>query len=89
MTADIQTFGCRLNAYEAEVIRGHTRGQSDLVVINTCAVTAEAERQGRAAVRRAHRDRPDARIVVWMRRADRPRSLGCAARRGPSAGQPG
>ena len=75
MTADIQTFGCRLNVYEAEVIRGHTRGQSDLVVINTCAVTAEAERQGRAAVRRAHRDRPDARIVV----------TGCAAQIDPAA----
>ena len=75
MTADIQTFGCRLNAYESEVIRGHTAGQDDLVVVNTCAVTAEAERQGRAAVRRAHRERPGARIVV----------TGCAAQINPAA----
>ncbi len=75
MSADIQSFGCRLNAYEAEVMRGHAGSQSDLVVINTCAVTAEAERQGRAAVRRAHRDRPDARIVV----------TGCAAQIDPAA----
>ena len=75
MTADIQTFGCRLNAYESEVIRGHTAGQDDLVVVNTCAVTGEAERQGRAAVRRAHRERPGARIVV----------TGCAAQINPAA----
>ncbi len=56
-------------------MRGHAGSQSDLVVINTCAVTAEAERQGRAAVRRAHRDRPDARIVV----------TGCAAQIDPAA----
>ena len=75
MTAEVQTFGCRLNAYESEVIRTHAAGQSDLVVINTCAVTAEAERGCRAAVRRAHRDRPDARIVV----------TGCAAQINPAA----
>ncbi len=74
MTVDVQTFGCRLNAYEAEVIRGHAAGQSDLVVINTCAVTAEAERQCRAAVRRAHREHPEARIVV----------TGCAAQINPA-----
>jgi threonylcarbamoyladenosine tRNA methylthiotransferase MtaB len=75
MTVEVQTFGCRLNAYESEVIRTLAAGQSDLVVINTCAVTAEAERQCRAAVRRAHRDRPDARIVV----------TGCAAQINPAA----
>ncbi|MGI4945472.1 MAG: tRNA (N(6)-L-threonylcarbamoyladenosine(37)-C(2))-methylthiotransferase MtaB [Janthinobacterium lividum] len=75
MTAEVQTFGCRLNAYESEVIRTLAAGQSDLVVINTCAVTAEAERQCRAAVRRAHRDRPEARIVV----------TGCAAQINPAA----
>lgn len=75
MTVEVQTFGCRLNAYESEVIRTLAAGQSGLVVINTCAVTAEAERQCRAAVRRAHRDRPDARIVV----------TGCAAQINPAA----
>ena len=100
MTADIQTFGCRLNAYESEVIRGHTGGQSDLVVINTCAVTAEAERQGRAAVRRAHRDRPDARIVVtgcavqidpagWAALPGVDRVLGNLDKLRPAAWQPG
>lgn len=74
MTAEVQTFGCRLNAYESEVIRTLAAGQSDLIVINTCAVTAEAERQCRAAVRRAHRDRPEARIVV----------TGCAAQINPA-----
>ena len=75
MTVEVQTFGCRLNAYESEVVRTHAAGQSDLVVINTCAVTAEAERQCRAAVRRIHRDRPGARIVV----------TGCAAQINPAA----
>jgi threonylcarbamoyladenosine tRNA methylthiotransferase MtaB len=76
MTApDILTFGCRLNAYESEVIRGHatTAGLTDLVVVNTCAVTGEAERQARQAIRRARRANPDARIVV----------TGCAAQINP------
>jgi threonylcarbamoyladenosine tRNA methylthiotransferase MtaB len=64
MGPDILTFGCRLNTYESEVIRQHAAGLGDTVVINTCAVTAEAERQARQAIRRAHRERPDARIVV-------------------------
>ncbi len=66
---EIVTFGCRLNAREAEVMRLHAAGRDDLVVINTCAVTAEAERQARQAIRRARRARPDAHIVV----------TGCAA----------
>jgi threonylcarbamoyladenosine tRNA methylthiotransferase MtaB len=72
---DILTFGCRLNAYESEVIRGHAAGLSDTIVVNTCAVTAEAERQARQAIRRAHRERPEARIVV----------TGCAAQIAPAA----
>jgi threonylcarbamoyladenosine tRNA methylthiotransferase MtaB len=62
----VVTFGCRLNAYESEVIRRHAvaAGLSDTVVIHTCAVTAEAERQARQAIRRARRDYPQARIVV-------------------------
>jgi threonylcarbamoyladenosine tRNA methylthiotransferase MtaB len=75
MSVEIVTFGCRLNAYESEVIRGHTAALSDTVIINTCAVTAEAERQARQAIRRAVRERPGARIVV----------TGCAAQIDPQA----
>src|SRR5476651_1363583 len=68
MTVDVITFGCRLNAYESEVIR-HAAGDRDAVVINTCAVTAEAVRQARQTIRKIRREQPDARIVV----------TGCAA----------
>ncbi|MBV8520776.1 MAG: tRNA (N(6)-L-threonylcarbamoyladenosine(37)-C(2))-methylthiotransferase MtaB [Acetobacteraceae bacterium] len=73
MSAQILTFGCRLNAYESEVIRVHTADLADTVVVNTCAVTAEAERQARQAIRRAGREHPKARIVV----------TGCAAQINP------
>ena len=75
---DIVTFGCRLNAYESEVMRGHLDGlrlEDDIIVVNTCAVTAEAERQARQSIRRLRRDNPDARIVV----------TGCAAQIDPKA----
>jgi threonylcarbamoyladenosine tRNA methylthiotransferase MtaB len=75
MSAEILTFGCRLNAFESEVIRGHTGALDDTIVVNTCAVTAEAERQARQAIRRAHRERPEARIVV----------TGCAAQIDPAS----
>jgi threonylcarbamoyladenosine tRNA methylthiotransferase MtaB len=75
MSIEILTFGCRLNAYESEVIRGHAAGLSDTVIVNTCAVTAEAERQARQAIRRTARERPGARIVV----------TGCAAQIDPQA----
>ncbi len=75
MTAEIITFGCRLNAYESEVIREHTAGLNDTVIVNTCAVTAEAERQARQAIRRVARSHPGARIVV----------TGCAAQITPDA----
>ncbi|HLT78468.1 MAG TPA: tRNA (N(6)-L-threonylcarbamoyladenosine(37)-C(2))-methylthiotransferase MtaB [Ferrovibrio sp.] len=67
----VVNFGCRLNAYEGEAIRSALAQQhrDDVVVINTCAVTAEAEKQARQAIRRLRRERPDARIVV----------TGCAA----------
>ena len=56
MSVEVLTFGCRLNAYEAEMIRGHASdGCRDTVVMNACAVTAEAERQARQAIRRAVR----------------------------------
>lgn len=71
MTVDIVTFGCRLNAFEAEVIRSKAEGAglSDTIVINSCAVTNEAVAQARQSIRKLKRDRPGARIVV----------TGCAA----------
>jgi threonylcarbamoyladenosine tRNA methylthiotransferase MtaB len=73
---EIITFGCRLNAYESEVMRAHANaaGLSDAVIVNTCAVTAEAVRQARQAIRRARRERPAAKIVV----------TGCAAQIDPA-----
>ena len=73
----IVTFGCRLNAYETEIMRAHASkaGLTDTVIFNTCAVTAEAERQARQAIRRARRENPSARIVV----------TGCAAQIDPGA----
>ncbi|MCJ2079957.1 tRNA (N(6)-L-threonylcarbamoyladenosine(37)-C(2))-methylthiotransferase MtaB [Methylobacterium sp. J-090] len=66
MAVETLTFGCRLNTVEAEVMRGHAEphAEGDLVIVNTCAVTAEAGRQARKAIRRLARDRPAARIVV-------------------------
>jgi threonylcarbamoyladenosine tRNA methylthiotransferase MtaB len=75
VTVDILTFGCRLNAYESEIIRGLSAAQTDTVIVNTCAVTAEAERHARKAIRKIARERPDARIVV----------TGCAAQINPAA----
>src|SRR5262249_2187348 len=73
---EILTFGCRLNSYEPEVMRGHARaaGLVDTIIVNPCAVTAESERQARQAIRRARRERPNARIVV----------TGCAAQIDPA-----
>jgi threonylcarbamoyladenosine tRNA methylthiotransferase MtaB len=67
----VVTFGCRLNAFESEVMRGHASaaGLDDAIIVNTCAVTAEAERQARQAIRKARRRNPGARIIV----------TGCAA----------
>jgi threonylcarbamoyladenosine tRNA methylthiotransferase MtaB len=72
---EIITFGCRLNAFESEVMRraAAAAGLSDAVIINTCAVTAEAERQARQAIRRARRMHPEATIIV----------TGCAAELDP------
>ncbi len=73
---EILSFGCRLNRYEGEVIRDHAASAAGgaLVVVNTCAVTGEAERQARQAIRRAHREKPGAAIVV----------TGCAAQIDPA-----
>jgi threonylcarbamoyladenosine tRNA methylthiotransferase MtaB len=80
MSVDIVTFGCRLNTYESEVIRRNaaaagldTGGAGDVVIVNTCAVTGEAERQARQTIRRLKRERPQARIIV----------TGCAAQTRP------
>lgn len=75
MGVDILTFGCRLNTYESEVIRRNATGAglTDTVVVNTCAVTGEAVRQARQAIRKLRRERPDAHIVV----------TGCAAQTNP------
>jgi len=74
MTADVVTFGCRLNITESEAIRGAASGLEDAVVVNTCAVTAEAVRQARQTIRRIKRERPSARVVV----------TGCAAQTEPA-----
>jgi threonylcarbamoyladenosine tRNA methylthiotransferase MtaB len=73
----VVTFGCRLNAYESEQVRDRAAadGVVDAVVFNTCAVTGEAVRQARQAIRKARRERPDARLIV----------TGCAAQIDPAA----
>jgi threonylcarbamoyladenosine tRNA methylthiotransferase MtaB len=69
LTLEVHSLGCRLNIAESESLRGLLDEEQDLVVINSCAVTAEAVRQTRQAIRRARRARPDARLLV----------TGCAA----------
>src|SRR6202049_4653545 len=71
MSVDIVTFGCRLNAFESEIIRveAERAGLTETIVINSCAVTNEAVAQARQSIRRLKRERPSARIVV----------TGCAA----------
>ncbi|MBW8284807.1 MAG: tRNA (N(6)-L-threonylcarbamoyladenosine(37)-C(2))-methylthiotransferase MtaB [Rhizobium sp.] len=68
---DVITFGCRLNTYESEVMKAEAAkaGLDDAILVNTCAVTGEAVRQARQAIRRARRENPKARIIV----------TGCAA----------
>jgi threonylcarbamoyladenosine tRNA methylthiotransferase MtaB len=72
---EVVTFGCRLNAYESEAVKARAReaGLDNAVIVNTCAVTAEAVRQSRQAIRRARRENPSARILV----------TGCAAQTEP------
>jgi threonylcarbamoyladenosine tRNA methylthiotransferase MtaB len=76
MSVDVVTFGCRLNAFESEVIRreAENAGLADTIVINSCAVTSEAVAQARQSIRRLKRERPGARIVV----------TGCAAQTQPA-----
>src|SRR3982074_1595622 len=71
MSVEVVTFGCRLNAFESEVIarEAESAGLTGTIVINSCAVTNEAVAQARQSIRRLKRERPEARIVV----------TGCAA----------
>src|SRR2546425_5975180 len=71
MSVEIVTFGCRLNAFESEVIarEAERAGLTDAIVVNSCAVTNEAVAQARQSIRKLKRERPGARIVV----------TGCAA----------
>ncbi|HEV3248598.1 MAG TPA: tRNA (N(6)-L-threonylcarbamoyladenosine(37)-C(2))-methylthiotransferase MtaB [Beijerinckiaceae bacterium] len=75
MSIDVLTFGCRLNAYESQAMRRLVAeaGLKEAIIVNTCAVTAEAERQARQAIRKAARERPHARLIV----------TGCAAQIDP------
>lgn len=75
MTVEVITLGCRLNAYESEVIRAKAReaGLDNAIIVNTCAVTAEAVRQARQNIRRARKDNPGAKVIV----------TGCAAQTEP------
>jgi len=74
---DVVTFGCRLNAHESDQAKARAAadGLSDAIIFNTCAVTGEAVRQARQAIRKARRERPGARLVV----------TGCAAQIDPAA----
>ncbi len=73
----VATLGCRLNAYESEAMKGLAAraGLGDAVVVNSCAVTAEAVRQARQQIRRLRRENPDAKLVV----------TGCAAQTEPAS----
>lgn len=70
---EVITLGCRINAYESEVLKEKLSGLKDVIVVNTCAVTGEAERQCRQVIRKLRRDHPQARIIV----------TGCAAQVAP------
>ncbi len=78
MAVDVVTFGCRLNTYESEVMKREADAaglgtlENGAIIFNTCAVTSEAVRQARQAIRKARRDNPEARIIV----------AGCAAQTG-------
>ena len=71
--AEVVNFGCRLNAVESQELAKAHASARETVIVNTCAVTSEATRQARQSIRRLHRERPQAEIVV----------AGCAARLDP------
>lgn len=70
---EVVTFGCRINSFESEVLKEKFKDSNNLIIVNTCAVTGEAERQCRQAVRKLRKENPDAKIVV----------TGCAAQVNP------
>mgnify|MGYP000847174439 CR=1 FL=1 len=72
---EVVTFGCRINSYESEILKEKFAGIERLIIVNTCAVTREAERQCRQTVRKLRRENPDAKIVV----------TGCAAQINPKS----
>lgn len=74
MGVEVLNFGCRLNIAEGEAIRQAAAGAGEIVVVNSCAVTNEAVRQARQAIRRAAKQRPHARVLV----------TGCAAQIDPA-----
>ena len=74
MSVETITLGCRLNFAESETIARSAPADEDWIVVNSCAVTNEAVRQTRQAIRRAHRQRPNAKILV----------TGCAAELEPA-----
>ena len=69
------TFGCRLNYFESEVIKKNNKVKNKTMVINTCAVTSEAERQARQAIRKFKKEQPSSRVVV----------TGCSAQIDPTS----
>ena len=71
--AQVITFGCRLNAYESETIKEKLKDKENIIIINTCAVTGEAERQCRQMIRKIRQENPDSKIIV----------TGCAAQISP------
>jgi threonylcarbamoyladenosine tRNA methylthiotransferase MtaB len=75
MSVEVVTFGCRLNAYESQVMMDLAGDADNTVIVNTCAVTAEAERQARQAIRKIAREKPQSKIVV----------TGCAVQINPSS----
>lgn len=70
---EVVTFGCRINSFESEVLKEKFKDSDNLIIVNTCAVTGEAERQCRQAVRKLRKEHPNAKIVV----------TGCAAQVNP------
>ena len=76
-TPKITTLGCRLNAYESEAMRALAEDANlgDAVIVNTCAVTAEAVRKSRQEIRRLHRENPTSKVIV----------TGCAAQIDPDS----
>ena len=67
------TFGCRLNSFESEIFKEKLKSENNLIIVNTCAVTGEAERQCRQTIRKLRKENPQAKIIV----------TGCAAQISP------